>query len=693
MSGTKLPFKVTTVIEDTIIKYCTRYQELLMVNFNMRGVLTDIDRAYMREKDWTQDQLVARTLNKAGDIAAMQNVTVPIVMPQVESAVDYYIDVFLSGYPIFAVNSAPDTEAQGKQYEAIIAENSDTANWKRQLIMFFRDGLKYNLHALEVDWCNWTLPGIETDVTFPNSAKPKQTAWAGNSLKRIDLYNAFWDPRVAPADIYKDGEYAGYNEFYSRTKLKQFLNNISSTIPAYAITRALESTFSGSPTNSAGYAPFSYYTPVLNPDPLIRPDQINSANFNWWSWATENSKSGLTDGFNYGLGYIVTTMYARIIPSDFGIQVPQPNTPQVWKFIIVNGKVVVLAERQSNVHGYIPILFGQPIEDGLGYQTKSFATNVTDMQSIATAMWTAWLASKRRLVGDRVIYDPMRIREKDINSTNPSAKIPVRPSAMGTRVADAVYQFPFHDEATESLVQGSTLITNFANLVNGQNPAQQGQFVKGNKTQSEYDDVMGHGNGRNMAMAIMTETQVFVPAKHILMLNIMQYQPAGNLNSPQPGQPSVQVDPDTLRQQVVAFKVSDGLTPTDKLMSTDDWTTAMQVIGSSPGIGNAYDMAGLFTYIMQQREVDLTPFQKSQAQLQYEQQLQAWQQAAAMAAQKGAAFNTPMPQSPAQQAAAQQQAAQGAQSGGGVPNGLQQPGQAPTSGAQQFGVGPGQGAP
>lgn len=46
------------------------------------------------------------------------------------------------------------------------------------------------------------------------------------------------------------------------------------------------------------------------------------------------------------------------------MKVPAPNTPQVWKFVYVNHSVLIYAERQTNAHGYLPMLFGQ-LEDGL----------------------------------------------------------------------------------------------------------------------------------------------------------------------------------------------------------------------------------------------------------------------------------------------------------------------------------------
>jgi hypothetical protein len=608
--------------EKAILTYATKAHELLLNQFSMRTNLEAVDRDYQRENNWTKEQVRARIANRAGDSRKIQDVTVPIVMPQVEAALGYMVNVFLTGYPMFGVAGDPATEDAAMQMETVIAENAVTAAWARQFIMFFRDGLKYNLHGIECEWQQKTVYGIENSATSPNSAKAKKSIWAGNVMKRMDLYNTFFDPRVSPSEIYSEGEYAGYITLMSRIRLKKYINELYGNVPVSTALRAFESSPGGDPT-SAVMSPMSYYIPIINPFPVM--NRSSNQTFDWLAWANVDDM-GSNKGIRYGNVYEVTKLYARILPADFGLRVPEVNTPQVWKFIIVNGTVVLFAERQTNAHNYIPIFFGQPIEDGLDYQTKSFATNVSDVQNLASALWTGHLASQRRLVGDRVLYDPLRVREKDINSTNPAAKIPVRPTAFGKPVGESVYAFPFRGEQTNSLIESATAVTNYANLINGQNPAQQGQFVKGNKTKQEYDDVMGHGNTRNQVMGISTETQVFTPLKEVVKLNILQFQQDTTLFNRDQGQ-SVDVKQGDLRQAAVHFKVSDGMLPTDKEMSTDEFQVALQTLLSSPQIGAGYDVPSLITYLFKTKGADLKDFEKSPAMRQYEQQQQTWQQA------------------------------------------------------------------
>lgn len=645
-----------------IVGYATSIQNLMFSTFQIRESLQNSDREYQREKDWTDQQLRARIANRRGNSQAIQNLTVPIIMPQVESALIYLVNVFLTGNPIFSVVADPQFQDAAMQIETIIAENANTAGWAREMILFFRDGLKYNLQALEVTWSQITTYTTENDLE--TGVKPKEVVWKGNRLKRMDLYNSFWDTRVAPAELSERGEFFGYNTFRSRIDAIQYMQNRFGDIPDNVQLAALQSTLNTNGISANGYTAFGYFIPYINPDPMMNPDTVTT--MDWDAWGNDTMAAGRS--LSYGNGYVFTKIYCRIVPKDFGFDVPQNDKPQVWEFEMVNGQVVIYAQKMQNVHNRIPVLMGQSKEDGLNYQTKSFATDVSDMQYLASSMWNGLLAGMRRAVSDRMVYNPLYIDKQDINSVNPTAKIPLRPSAFMKDPKDAAHQLPFDGSAMSIFLQGSDQIGRMANLINGQNPAQQGQFVKGNKTLKEYEDTMGHGQGHNQLIALMLENSVFIPVKNIVLMNILQFQAASQITNPMT-QTQVAVNPVSLREAAIQFKVSDGIIPVEKLMNSDEFMVAMQVISSSQQIGQGYNLAPLFSYIMKIGGVDLSPFEKSPEQIQFEQQMMAWQQAAALALQKGGQFDTPMPQPPAslqQQAGGQQPGAQRQQVPGGT---------------------------
>lgn len=611
------------------IEYYRSAQSLTNITRNdTRSRLERIDREYQRETDRTQANLRAERANDTGDTSRFQNMTVPVVMPQVEAAVTYQAGVYLTGDPLFGVVSAPEFIDEALQMQSILEDNSIRGGWARELIMFFRDGFKYNFAPLEVSWDREITYTVETNLAKSlKNGIPKEVIWTGNKLKRIDPYNTFVDTRVPASEVYKTGEFAGYTELMTRIELKSFVARLPDIIIANLIP-AFESGLGTAPTNDA--SAMSYYVPDINPN--IQEEDYKGAGTNWLRWAglstIRNTK------IDYKDAYEVTTLYAKVLPSEFELRVPSNNTPQIYKLIIVNHQHIIYAEQQTNAHAYLPILIGQPLEDGLSYQTKSLADNGIPFQQTATAYMSSILASRRRAISDRVLYDPSRITSSHINSPNPSAKIPVRPAAYGKNISDSVFQFPYReDQAAVSMQQISTLL-GLANQLSGQNQASQGQFVKGNKTLHEFESVMQNANGRDQLAAILLQYQVFVPMKQILKLDILQFQ-GGTTVYNRDKKIAVEIDPVALRVAVLNFRVSDGLIPSSKILSSDSFARALQAFGGSPEIAASYNIAELFSYLMKTQGADITDFEKSPEQLAYEQALGFWQGLAQLALEKG----------------------------------------------------------
>lgn len=596
--------------QDALVTYLQNVRSRYNLFYSIRSILEEADTEYYREHDWTKDSMRGRLANRAGDAAKFRDVTVPVVMPQVEAFVTYQTSVFLSGDPIFGVVSSPKFADAALQMQAVISDQATRTKWRSELIKFFRDCGKYSLGAVEVSWDRINTPAFETDLNFSTTqAKPKNIIWEGNRIKHLSLYNTFWDTSVHPHDIPTHGEYAGYNELISRIQLKQYISGLDDAIVAN-IKPAFES---GTPVSE-------FYIPQINPAALA---SLNSQaqGMDWFAWV---GIAGGRQDIVYKSAYIKTTIYVRMIPSEFNIRVPQPNTPQVWKLVFINFSTLIYAERLTNAHNMIPMIFAVPNDDGIKYQTKSLGANVQPMQQSASTMMNSLIASRRRAISDRGLYNPLYIDSKDINSSNPAAKIPVKPTAYANVPLNQMYHaIPFNDDQAPVLMQSINTMMSFADTISGQNKAQQGQFVKGNKTLHEYQDVMSSANGRSQLASIVLEDVAIQPIKQIISTNILQYQGADTLYH-EDTKADVEIDPLVLRNAILKFKISDGLMPSDKLINADAWQTAMQVIGSSPAIGPAYNIAPMFSYLMKTQGADIREFEKSPEQQQYEQAVSAW---------------------------------------------------------------------
>ena len=609
---------LSTKAQEGIVQFYRSCASITSASWNIRDQMLSIDKLYMRELDRTMQDAKAKLANASGDPTKYQNITVPLVLSSVEAAVTYQTSVFLTGVPLFGVSSTAANADAALQMESIIDEQSIRGGWARELQLLFRDGFKYNFGAVEVDWTRKKIFSPETELEFsPNQAKPVETYWEGNTLKRLDPYNIIFDARYKPTELSARGEFVGYTELISHVELRQYMYELSYKMNS-------KQAYESGPASVGSSFPYDFYIPQLNPTALL--DQKTFASVDWLAWA------GLAErrtNISFKNTYFRTTFYARIVPADFGIASPAAHVPQIWKFVIINNQVIIYAERQTNAHNLIPILFIQPHEDGLGYQTKSLARNAEPFQSVASALVNSAIQARRRAISDRGLYDPTKVDAKQINNESASAKIPVKPAAYGKPLSEAYYPIPYRDEQSAQAMQDLQVMYRMNEHVTGQNQAQQGQFVKGNKTLFEYQDVMQNAAGRSQAISILLETQFFTPLKELLKLNVLQYQQTAEVFNREIEQ-VIPIDPITLRQATLAFKVSDGLVPASKQMNSEAFQSAVQTIAAVPQLAGAYNLGPMFSYLFKSQRADVAQFEKTQEELQYEQAMAQWQQAVQM---------------------------------------------------------------
>jgi hypothetical protein len=595
MATAATPMPISADAQDAVVKYLNSALDMYSTSYNIRSQMELRDKAYYRTNDGTTAQSRAKAANDAGDITKTQNITVPVVMPQVESALAYLQETFLSGYPIFGTVSTPDQIDAATQMDTLIGENSIRAGWPLEFLQSMRDGLKYDLGAVEVTWQNRKLFALTTPQEQNiQQGTPTETYYQGNFVKRLDPYNLILDTRVSPEKNHTEGEFAGYSEIVSRIECKKRMEDLP-PMGTMNFRRAFE-TPGANISNSDANA--SFYIPQINPDALLPVE--NRQTHNWMAWANLTADAKDTGGINYSDSYEYTTLYARILPSDFKINTRNKNHVQIWKFIVINKKVVIFAERQTNAHNYLPIVVCKPSADGMSWQSKSFAENATPIQSVSSSLVNSALESQRRKVYDRMFYDPSRVRKQDIDQISSVARIPVKNSGYGKPIADAVHQMPFRDDGVAEIMGLSQQITQMADVVNGQNRVQQGQFQKGNKTRQEFDTVMSNASSRQKMQALALEYSFFVPIKEIIKSNILQFQPPTTLTN-RDANTNVAVDPEVLRKANLSFSLSDGFLPSDKLMSGDQFATVFQAAQAIPSINMEYDLMGMFIYSMKLR--------------------------------------------------------------------------------------------
>lgn len=573
--------KLSAKAQKALADYCSvilqRHQGLT----ELRNKMEEVDKAYARYKGGDSEA----GAQPCTDVFAKDDVVPPIVVSQVDSYVAYLAEVFLSGSPLFPVVSTPAKLRYAEQLETLIDDHATLGGYARQLLLFLRNGVKYNICALEAEWDSLQQFNVVTAHLSETGKKLETADRYITRLRSLDMYNTFWDMTVAPGDVSAEGDYAGYIDRLSRTKLARLIEKFKRQGDVYNAPDALS--FGQVPAGTKYYVrpQISDYT------------SASTKEGDFWDNYFEPGKKASYGGPSCELA----TLYVRIVPADFGIITPGSSHMQVWQVRILNGALLLSARRVVSAYDHLPILFGQPLEDGMDYQTQSVAEMQIPIQEAAATMYNVRFSAARRAVSDRALYDPTRISPKDVNSQTAAPKIPVKVNPLNKDSLQGAYmQIPFDLRGTETAFQDVASLVEFSKQLSGINAPRQGQFQKGNKSVTEWQDTMGGSDGRMRLAALCLEHQVFIWLKFMLVLNIYQFGENATVVSQRTGE-TLDIDIAELRQQVLSFRIADGYTPKSKLASTDMLVNGMTLLMNSPALQQSYGpmLPSMFAHMMQ----------------------------------------------------------------------------------------------
>ncbi len=634
--GVSQPIPVSQKTHDSLIDLLREIQRVHKRNERFRDKLRIIDRAYAcyeSQKDQSKKEEVAQKIIDASGM----HFTTPVVISQVDSIVAFLTELYLSGYPIFPVVAPPDQVEFGEALEAVIDNHSIRGRWPRQLNRMFRDGAKYNVCGLELEWApigNLTITKNLEEV-IPGENKPQLEVDQINRMWALDMYNTFWDQLLDIPDVAEFGDYIGYNALYSRGRMKKYISDLDKAGEVTMNIRAALESLEGANREDV---PREHYweKPLISNFEII--EDINQ-NTNWLAWATGEKDD--EDRIDYSNKYLFSKFYARIVPDDHDLNVPDPNTPQIWKFVAVNNSHVIHMKKIISAFDMFPIHLGQYTDDGFRMQTKSVAEQQLAIQDATTELVNIRLNSARRAISDRAVYNPALIDPVDANSRLPAAKIPIKQNLKTADLRSAYLPIPFDDGGTSAAFSDIFPMLQLSEFLGGLNSARQGQFRRGNRTLGEFSEVMSNSDMRSRMIALMMEYQIFTPVKNQIKGNILLFQRAEqNQFLSNRTDKIVEVNLEQLRSEILDFKVADGYLPTSLLANTEAVTTGFQLIGANPLLAAGFNLPGLFAHMMALLGMrGLQKFQVDQAQ--QTQNLQQQQAAGLAPAPGGQGGGTP----------------------------------------------------
>jgi len=544
----KSPFSISALAQTRILALGKAMLDNQKRFLELKTKMEHIDIAYARYKGAKTDKERKEAGETAcGDVFLKDELVAPVVVSQVDSMVAYLAEVFLSGYPLFPVVSPPHKRQNAEKLEVLLDDHAMLDGYIRQLLLMLVDGQKYNVAAIETHWDSIDQFSVVADYTETQGRKIDTESKSLTKIRRIDPYNLVWDYSVSPGDVAKEGDYAGYIELITKTKLKRYLHKLNKADRSTSLranhVKALNSKFFA---NNTSVTPYYTFPPTVSN--YVQGDRKGA---NWGDWLgmttpLDGKKTNMYDGSMFEK----FTFYARVLPSDLDIAAPAENTPQIFRFVIINNEIVVEADRIISAYDYLPILMSQPKEDGLSYQTQSLAEGAAPFQEAATTLYNIRFQAARRAVSDRALYNADLINPTDVNNPAAAAKIPVRLKALSPQGLESAYrQIPFDMRGTETTLSDARTIVSFSEQLSGLNGPQQGQFQRGNKSLAEWNDTQAGSENRLRMQALTLEVQVFTPLKQILALNIFQYGDNAQVVSQRSGD-VIDVNIDELRKEV-----------------------------------------------------------------------------------------------------------------------------------------------
>lgn len=553
-----------------------------------------IDRYLQKESDATAGKVVGQLVNEMGDKSKIRDMEIPIAFIQSQTAIAYAAGVFLGGEPIFAAVTDDRTKQEtAAMLTALCKRDQHRLNWRGELLQSLADAINYNLAPVEIIWGAKRMSSVKTVIRegSPQTGAISPIVYEGNIIRRVDPYNAFGDSSVDPYQIHEHGAFSGYVERFNYIRMKRFFAELDNL---YIVKHNVKAAF------GSACAEGLHYKPIVRNSAgrLADPDDWRS----YWG----NAPS--IDPGQSGGRYEVVTMYTRIIPREYALEVPNAGQLKVMKLIYVNN-VLLYMEPIHTPHEFLPMVWGQFYRGG--WDKKSFSEYVLDLQDTATSMIRGTMNSMRRAVSDRGIYDPTRVRKADIDSTNPVAKIPVTSNAYNSDIRTAYYPIPYEDRASANFRTNFGLIMSLADQTTGQNQAAQGSFIKGNKTRDEFDTIMTNSAARMQLGNLELYSSLIAPTQQIILTNYLLYAENGQIEDGATNQ-TVEVDVVKMRENVPAFKMASGILPSTKIASTDIKLQALNLFTVNQELAIEYDAAGIAISILQDEGFpNLTQFKRT----------------------------------------------------------------------------------
>lgn len=544
--------------------------------------------------------------------------TIPLIDTQVETQAGHLAAMFCAINTIFRIAKAPETSAGFLTSVSRAMERYATRwKWQHEVLLGCCDASTYNLVVMEGKWVE-----LKTETRAPSAGRALEMASlrAGFRIKRIDPLNAFWDPTLPPSEISEFGDFAGYHEQMSAVRLRNFLQE--ECAPTFWQSRMKDL------LDDYGSGEFTVFR--KRPEKSDGPKKANdvakpSLDALWTNGRSTSDSRKIPQRL-----HTVTHEYWRGVPADIGVNVvPKPNTSQTLLLRVLNGKYLIDAKVVNNYHRRLPILIANPMNRGEGITARALPDRLKPLQKLSSVLISQDVKSSRSAVAGRKLVNALMIDTEKLKGNE--VFIGVKQVPPGQSLRSAMEDVSHNDPVLGVRTDQALRIYNFGYDMTGQNSVTQGGFVKGNKTNAQFQETVAGSSRRQILTAIGFDTGIITPLGEILLSDLRQFAGDQQVYNQETG------EMETLSREQLAtipfsFDLSAGLRAALNAAATAAMAEGMTLAAQNPALGGDMKLGQMFAHIMaNQGAAGFEQFVKTAEDKQAE-QLAVLQQQAAMQA-------------------------------------------------------------
>lgn len=530
-----------------------------------------------------------KILREARQNKAMPEITslvVPYTYSTIMSIVTYLLQVFAGADPIFRVNATKADSVHVQDIvESAMNRNCSHVRMVLKIFQFLLDTQVYNLGVMRNLWNveeRFTTvaraPMISTpmgqvpDLSAPKSkSRERRVVFEGTGVTNVDPFMFFPDPRVAPVEVNRKGEFVFWRDFCGKHVL---IAQEQQGLIKYV--------------DQVGKRP--------KPQSIGAEADVPKSNRNSGSTGQANSmwrdrESNLEDYVQLDQGSVI------IVPNRLGVG--DSTEPEKWLFTIANKNQIIQAEPLDLDHGMHPVTVAEPYSMGYSPGGQSMAEMLEPIQAGMSWLLNSHIANVRAFINNSFILDPNAIDMTSFKDGRPGRLIRLKPSAIGRDIRTVIQQLQLYD-ATQQHIGDIEVMKRVGDMISAVNDNVRGlQQQGGRKTATEVRTTMESSANRLVMQARVISSQGMVDQAEQICINMQQLTTEPFMLQ-LVGADGLQKLQTVSPEQLVGdfqFPVTDGTLPLDKIAILDIWKEIFMLVSQNPMLMQMYSIDQIFEFV------------------------------------------------------------------------------------------------